>query len=75
MAEYRSILKNNHITYHPSFGFTRKTGIAFLKTGVLFLLTTKYEKNKINKKNAGLAFEGSRSALEAFALPTGGIIL
>ena len=38
MAEHRSILKNNQNTYCPCFSFTPKAGIAFPKTGVLFLL-------------------------------------
>jgi len=37
MAEHRPILKNNQYTYHPRFGFTPKTGIAFPKTEILFL--------------------------------------
>jgi len=32
MAENRPILKNNQNTYHPQFGFTSKTGMAFPKT-------------------------------------------
>jgi len=36
MAEHSPILKNNQITYHPRFGFTPKTGIAFPKTGFVF---------------------------------------
>jgi len=31
MAEHRPNLKNNQNTYHPSFGFTTKKGIAFLE--------------------------------------------
>jgi len=38
MAEHRPILKNHQNACHPRFGFTPKTGIAFPKTGVLFLL-------------------------------------
>ena len=38
MAEHRPILKNNQNTYHPRFGSTPKTSIAFPKTLVLFLL-------------------------------------
>jgi len=38
MAEHTHISKNNQTTYNPRFGFTPKTGKAFLKTGVLFLL-------------------------------------
>jgi len=38
MAEHRSILKINENTHYPRFCFTPKTGIAFPKTGVLFLL-------------------------------------
>jgi len=38
VAEHRSILKNYQNTYNPRFSFTPKTGIAFPKTGVLFLL-------------------------------------
>jgi len=37
MAEHRPILKN-YRSYHPHFGFTPKIGIAFPKTGILFLL-------------------------------------
>jgi len=40
MAERRPILKNNQNTYQPHLGFTPKTGIAFPKAGVLFLLCT-----------------------------------
>jgi len=36
MAEHMSILKNYHNTYHPRFGFTLKTGIAFSTTGFCF---------------------------------------
>jgi len=36
IAQHRPILKNNQNTY-PRFGFIPKTGIAFPKTGVLFL--------------------------------------
>jgi len=36
MAEHRSILKNNQTTYHPRFGFTPKTSIAFPKTRFCF---------------------------------------
>ena len=38
MAEHRSVLKNYENTYYPRFSFTPDTGIAFLETGVLFLL-------------------------------------
>jgi len=38
VAEHRSTLKNNQNTYEPRFSFTPKTGIAFPKTGVSFLL-------------------------------------
>ena len=38
VAEYRSILKNYRSMHHPRFGFTPKTGVAFPKTGFLFLL-------------------------------------
>jgi len=38
MAEHRPILKNNQNTYYPRFSFTPKTGIAFPKKGVSFLL-------------------------------------
>jgi len=31
MPEHRSILENNQNKYHPGFGFTLKTGIAFPK--------------------------------------------
>jgi len=40
MAEHKSILKNNQTTLCPRFSVTPKTGIAFPKTGVLFLLWT-----------------------------------
>ena len=40
MAEHRFILKNSQNTYYPRFS-TPKTGIAFPKTGVLFLLWIK----------------------------------
>jgi len=36
MAQHRPILNNNQNTYHPRFGFTPKTGIAFPKTGFCF---------------------------------------
>jgi len=36
MAEHRPILKNNQNTFHPRFGFTTKTGIAFPQTGFWF---------------------------------------
>jgi len=36
MAEPMPILKNNQNTYHPRFGFSSETGIAFSKAGVLF---------------------------------------
>jgi len=36
MAERRPISKNNRNTYHPRFGFTPKTGKAFLITGFCF---------------------------------------
>jgi len=32
LYEPRTILKNNQSTYHPRFGFTPKTGVAFPKT-------------------------------------------
>jgi len=38
VAEHRSILKNDQNKFYPRFSFTPKTGIAFPKTGVLFLL-------------------------------------
>jgi len=38
MAERRPTLKNNQNALHPRFDFTPKTGIAFPKTWVLFLL-------------------------------------
>jgi len=31
--------KNERSSHHPRFGFTPKTGIAFPKTGILFLLS------------------------------------
>jgi len=37
LVERTPILKNNQNPYHPRFGFAPKTGIAFPKTGVLFL--------------------------------------
>jgi len=40
VAEHRSTLKNNQNTYYTRFGFIPKTGIAFPKTSVLFLLRT-----------------------------------
>jgi len=40
MADHRPTLKNNQNTYFLRFGFTPKTGTAFRKTGVLFLLST-----------------------------------
>ena len=42
MAEHWPTSKNNQNTHHPRFGFTPKTGIAFPKTGVLFLLYNSY---------------------------------
>ena len=36
VAELRSMLKNNENTFYPRFSVTRKTGVAFPKTGVLF---------------------------------------
>jgi len=36
MTEYEPILKNNQNKYHPRFGSTLKTGIAFPKTGFCF---------------------------------------
>ena len=36
MTEHGYTVKNNQNTYHPSFSFTPKTGIAHPKTGVLF---------------------------------------
>ena len=44
MAEHRSILKNHQNTYHPCFGFTPKTGIAFPKTTALLLLRLVYKR-------------------------------
>jgi len=38
VVEHKSISKNYQSMYHPRFGFTPKTGIAFPKTGVSFLL-------------------------------------
>jgi len=38
MAEHRLIFENNQNTYYPRFSFAPKTGIAFPKTCVLFLL-------------------------------------
>ena len=38
VAEHRSMLKNYHNTKYLCFSFTPKTGIAFPKTDVLFLL-------------------------------------
>jgi len=38
MVEIMATLKNNQNMHHPRFGCTPKTGIAFPKTGVLFLL-------------------------------------
>jgi len=35
MAEHRPILKNNQNMFHPRFGLTPKTGIAFPTRGVL----------------------------------------
>jgi len=40
MAEHEPILKNNQNTYHPRFGFTPKTGVAFPKTGFYFYCVT-----------------------------------
>ena len=38
VAQHKSSLKIYQNTYYPRFSFTPKTGTAFLKTGVLFLL-------------------------------------
>ena len=38
VAEHRSMLKNYLNAHYPHFGFIPKIGIAFPKTGVLFLL-------------------------------------
>jgi len=40
VAEHRSMLNNYQNKYYLRFSFTPKTGIAFRKTGVLFLLCT-----------------------------------
>jgi len=41
LAEHRFILKNYQNAYYFRFSFTPKTGIAFLKMSVLFLLWLK----------------------------------
>jgi len=41
MAEHAPILKNNRNTYHPCFGFTPKTGIAFPKTSFFLSVCSK----------------------------------
>jgi len=38
MVQHKPILKNNQNMQHPRFSFPPKTGVAFSKTGVLFLL-------------------------------------
>jgi len=38
VAEHKAMLKNRQNTQHTRLNFTPKSGIAFLKTGVLFLL-------------------------------------
>jgi len=38
VAVQRAILKYNQNTYYPRFSFKLKTGIAFPKPGILFLL-------------------------------------
>jgi len=48
-TEDRYILKNNQNTYCP-VSFTLKTGIAFLKTGVLFLLCVCLSLPRINRR-------------------------
>jgi len=37
--------KNNQNTYHPRFGFTPKTGIAFPKTGFVFTMLATAERS------------------------------
>jgi len=38
VAEHKSVSKNGQNKYYPRFSFMPKTGIAFRKMGVLFLL-------------------------------------
>jgi len=59
VAEHRSILKNNQNTYYPRFSFTPNIGIAFPKTGFLFLLCCA----------PGNARIGNTRGLEVTALP------
>jgi len=49
MAEHTPILKNNPNTWHPRFGFTPKTGIAFPKRGLSFYCVYNYLYRLTNK--------------------------